>query len=178
MEKEKPNTAVATIYIVVLILVLTLNGCSTYQYKRAEAPDSATVQFVNKSITPVSVRESHRGDCTDSWSFNNDGSSIPPNASRSTPVLPGTFFVIMPTGQGNATHHKTTGGGKFYLCIISVGFTVEANGFYEITYIDEERGCALKARWKKDEDWQSLHLTKMKPKNLFTNPVSCEIAKD
>lgn len=178
MNKEKSNYGVTNTCVAVSILISAMSGCSTYQYRRVEAPDSATVRFVNKSNSPVYLRESHRGDCTDSWPFNDDGSGIPPNTSRSTSVLPGTFFVIMPTGKVSAQHSGTPGVTLLSSCAVPVGFAAEANGLYEIAYIDEEKGCALKARWQKDGVWQSLLTTKMRPKNRFTNPVSCEKAED
>lgn len=179
MNKNKRNNGVVTTWIVVAALSIALGGCSTYQYKRAEAPDAATVQLVNVSGSPVYARESHRGDCTDSWPFDNNGSGIPPNTSRSTPVLPGTFFVIVPTGKLNiGAESSMRSGFVITSCLVSVGFTVEANAFYEISYRDNAGSCALQARWKKDGGWQPLHLTKMKPNNIFVNPVSCKKAED
>lgn len=175
MNKKKPQCTVTITCLTAWTMVLALSGCSSYQYKRAEASDVATIRLVNKSSSPLYTRESHRGDCTDSWPFNDDGSGIAPNASRSTPALPGTFFVIMPVGRVNS---ETSGTGiQIYSCAIPVGFTVEANGLYEVTYLDEGKGCAIQARWQKDGVWQSLHLATMKPKNRFSNPVSCEKAE-
>lgn len=152
--------------------MFSLTACNAYQYKRFEAPDAALVRLINASNTEVYVRESHRGDCSDGWPFNDDGSGILPGASRSTPVLPGTFFVIVP--NGNLSFHSSRASS----CIVSVGFKVEPKGTYELSYHVKDESCFLTARWKNSGDWQPLHLTKMKPKNLFSNPVTCEKAEE
>ena len=147
-----------------------LSACSSYQYKRMEAPDAASIKLINLSANPVYARESHKGDCTDSWPFDNDGSGIPPNSERNTPALAGTFFVLV----SNGNLRKLSGIG-YSICHVAVGFTVQPNASYEIAFGDEGELCGLRARWKNiDGIWQSLPLTKMKPKNMFTNPVSCE----
>lgn len=150
-----------------ITMLMTLTACNTYQYKRFESPDAALVRMINLSSKDIYVRESHRGDCSDSWPFNNDGSGISPNASRSTSVLPGTFFVVVPNGNISFNPRLSS-------CLVSVGFLVEPRAVYELSYQIKGDSCFLAARWKGSGDWRPLDLVKMKPKNLFSNPVTCE----